>query len=35
MIAHSTGVQPGQFTISFKLSQISGARHVTDSSMNF
>ena len=35
MIAHATGVKPGQFTISFKLSRISGAWYVTDMNMNF
>jgi hypothetical protein len=35
MIAHSTGVKPGQFTISFTLSRFSGAWYVTNLNMNF
>jgi hypothetical protein len=30
MVAHSTGVQPGQLSITFTLTQIGGAWHVTD-----
>ncbi len=35
MIAHSTGVKPGQFSISFTLSRIRGAWYVTDMNMDF
>jgi len=34
MVAHSTGVQPGQFSISFKLSRIGTTWYVTDMNMN-
>jgi hypothetical protein len=34
MVAHSTGVQPGQFSISFELSRISGAWYVTGMDMS-
>lgn len=34
MIAHSTGVQSGQFDISFVVSRISGAWYVTNMNMN-
>jgi len=34
IVAHSTGVKPGQFSISFKLSRIRGAWYVTDMNMN-
>ncbi len=33
IVAHSTGVKPGQFSISFKLSRISGAWYVTGMNM--
>ncbi len=35
VIAHSTGVKPGQFSISFKLSRIRGAWYVTGMNMGF
>jgi hypothetical protein len=34
MVAHSTGVKPGQLSISFVLSRLSGAWYVTDMNMN-
>jgi hypothetical protein len=34
MVAHSTGVKPGQFSISFELSRISGAWYVTGLNMD-
>jgi hypothetical protein len=34
MIAHSTGVQSGQFDISFQVQRISGAWYVTNMNMN-
>jgi hypothetical protein len=35
IVAHSTGVKPGQFSISFKLSRIRGAWYVTGMNMGF
>jgi hypothetical protein len=34
MVAHSTGVKPGQLTIAFELSRIDGAWYVTNMNMN-
>jgi hypothetical protein len=34
MIAHATGVKPGQFDISFQLQRVGGAWYVTDMNMN-
>ena len=34
MVAHSTGVKPGQFDMSFKLSKVDGAWYVGDVNMN-
>lgn len=34
MVAHSTGVKPGQLTIAFDLAHIDGAWYVTDMNMN-
>ena len=34
MVAHSTGVKPGQLSISFTLSRLGGGWYVTDMNMN-